>query len=312
MLPSHPQALRRAFLLLVLGGVSLVQADVISYWRFEQNNSTSPTFINPNEIGTEPDMVMQPNVPGSFANGGQQYTNVPVNPIPDTGATNDFAVGIVGATSGGAGIYGIAAYSPTLDVENMTVEFFFRTAEGEAEFVARTANPSSATPGAPIDDGFRAGLSPNSGERGQVQVLYHTSADGINSTQIELITPTTFNDSQWHHFAFTYNDATGVGQLYIDGVLQDSNDGPDGEDIFWRVADTPEVYIGYRMDGGTASSSGGGLLDEIRWSNVVLDPGGFLNAPEPETYLAGGLLLLAAGMYEYRRRRRTQPANSSD
>lgn len=304
------QHLCRLGLFLVLGG-GYVQADIISYWRFEENTSTSPSFVNPNEIGTEPDLVMQPNVPGSFADGAQRYSNVPVNPIPDNGLPNNFAVGPVSSGSGGDGIYGIAAYSPTLNIENMTVEFFFRTGEGEAEFVARTANPSSATPGTPIDDGFRAGLSPNSGERGRVQVLYHTSDDGINSTQIELLTPTAFNDSQWHHFAFTYDDATGVGKLYIDGVLQDENDGPDGEDIFWRVADTPEVYIGYRMDGTRSTwEDGGGLLDEIRWSNVVLDPGGFLNAPEPETYLAGSLLLLAVGGYEYRRRRRGNAASA--
>jgi len=71
------------------------------------------------------------------------------------------------------------------------------------------------------------------------------------------------------------------------------------------------VFIGYRMDGASASSSGGGLLDEIRWSNVALDPGGFLNAPEPETYLAGSLLLLAAGAYEYRRRKKRLSSSDS-
>jgi len=306
LLTGKQHVLACAFL---LGMAAASHADIISYWRFEENTSGSANeFVNPNEISGEPDMVMTPNTPGSYADGADQYTNVPVNPIPDNGYTNDYAVGPVSSGSAQDGIYGIASYSSTLDIENMTVEFYFRTGETEAEFVARTGTPSSATPGAAISDGFRTGLKQGGG--GTVQVLYHTN-DGSTTTQVELVSSSSWNDSQWHHFAFTYDDTTGVGKLYVDGILQDEFDGDDGEDLFWT--NTPEVYLGYRMDGSLNTwNNGKGLLDELRWSNEVLSPHDFLNAPEPGTVIAGGMLLLLAGGWELRRRRQKSAVAGGD
>ena len=83
-------------------------------------------------------------------------------------------------------------------------------------------------------------------------------------------------DASWHHYAVTYTEPTGgnVGiNLYIDGVLQVTN-------ISGNVATKPfnnyPFYLGSR--GGTTFFFNG-KVGEMRISNRVLPPDGFLIAP---------------------------------
>jgi hypothetical protein len=113
----------------------------------------------------------------------------------------------------------------------------------------------------------------------------------------------TFN--QWFHIAGTLDDATGVMDLYINGVLAKSTVtlirplGP------LDPAYSPGLGIGNLQSSNLDpfySQHFDGMIDEVRISDVALTPDQFLNVPEPSTFLLlgiGAISLLAFG----RRRR---------
>lgn len=65
---------------------------------------------------------------------------------------------------------------------------------------------------------------------------------------------------QWHHFAGTYNAATGVQKLYIDGVLRSTQNHPAGNTIV-QQATYADIRIGHsRVNNGYFN----GALDDMR------------------------------------------------
>lgn len=89
-------------------------------------------------------------------------------------------------------------------------------------------------------------------------------------------------DSQWHHVAVQRRSSDGFMWLYVDGQLQDSADGPNG-DISYPDNGVPGNFCGgpctnsdpfivfgaEKHDVGPAFPSYSGWLDEIRYSTVL-------------------------------------------
>ena len=139
-----------------------------------------------------------------------------------------------------------------------------------------------------------AGLSvPNELAFGTALVSSEAQLDGVNLPNT--IVPITFQsndfiDSTWHHYAFTYDEVDGVASFYVDGVLVQGFDGPDGAPLILLAGTSIEA--GVLMD---YASAGQGTLDEIRIDGSALPAGALLLAPEPGSaaLLGFGLVLLA-------------------
>jgi Concanavalin A-like lectin/glucanases superfamily len=236
-------------------------AATIGYWRMEVDLDPSANGLRvANEVAGGSDLISN-----------QAFVDLAANPtgtVPNTGSIN---LGSVGSTlQGGAnGINGSAAWYAALDVTDVTLEFWARTGESTATLFQR----SSGANGVIIDN-------PNA-----LRIRYYVSNGAGGSIAVTLNSGHNM-DATWHHYAFTYASATGVGTFYVDGVAVVSNDGPDGRALFWGGASP--VQIGQLMDYASAFN---GTMDEVRVSNVALATTQFLGAvPEPATAL---LLALA-------------------
>ena len=114
--------------------VSVSAAVTASWWRFEIDNDPTETGLSvPNEILSEPAMISTNAQIGTMAP-DLFNTFIPGTDIPNAGS-------VLAVNTGGdnAGIFGTAAYSPALDISDITVEFWIRTTESTAGFVARTS-----------------------------------------------------------------------------------------------------------------------------------------------------------------------------
>jgi hypothetical protein len=253
---------------LLLLGPGAGHAAMIGYWRMEAD-------LDPSANGFE---VANEAVFGTSLLSSEAFVDTLANPsgtVPLTGAPNG---GSAGATLQGGpnGINATAAWYPELDVPSITVEFWARTVENQATLFSRSsgnngiviANPSSLDVTWWVQDG--------SGGATQRQIL--------NVYDL---------DSTWHHFAFGYDAATGLGSFWVDGTIVASNDGPDGRALVW--GNQVPVRVGTQMDYAAAFN---GTLDEVRISNMAPGAGTNLLVDEPAPAVlaaAGALGLLALG-----------------
>ncbi len=264
-----------------------VQAATVSWWRFEAGQDTNPSatgFSNPNEVAGQPAMV------SSNAVLGTSSPDLFATVVPGPNVTN---TGSVRSAVNGAsqdGIFGSAAYSSVLNVNSISVEFWMRTTESEAGFVARTSNSANSGETGTLTDGFRI-VDPDN-----VRVEYYTSNNGGGSVNLRTLTSgVAVNDGLWHYIAFTYDFSTSVGKLYIDDVnnpvaqLNDSNN----RRMWWGsnpASSRPGVHIGYRMDGDPLNQTG--TLDEIRFTDLALPPSELLIVPETSQMVALAMLFI--------------------
>jgi hypothetical protein len=240
-------------------------AATIGYWRMEVDLDASANGLRvANEVAGGSDLLSN-----------QAFVDLAANPngtVPNTGAIN---LGSVGSTlqGGGNGINGsIASYS-MLDASSLTAEFWARTGEAQATLLQRSSGAN----------GFSI-ANPNA-----LAITYYVSNGAGGGALVTLDTGHNM-DATWRHYAFTYDQASGVGAFYVDGVLVASNNGVDGRALYWGTAST--LQVGQLMDYASAFN---GTLDELRLSNVALSSTQFLGAvAEPAAALLLGLALLAA------------------
>lgn len=288
---------RWLLLLILISLASHLSANTISWWRFEEDTASGNAFSNPNEVASEPAMTASAATLGST---GQDLFG-PL--IPGTGDSNTASIRSLNQ-GGSAGIFGSAAYSSALDVDSITVEFWARTDEGDAGFVARTTNANNAGEQNTLQDGFRI-IDPQS-----LTVEFWTSnPDGSGASPTTLNSGVAMNDGLWRYIAFRYDATTRLAELLLDGVVIDSTTvaGTGDRRLWWGSGSpTPEVYIGHRMDGNSGNQFG--TLDEIRFSDTFVEDSALL-IPEPSTILAA-TGLLGLGLWHWRRRKQaasTQP-----
>ena len=93
-------------------------------------------------------------------------------------------------------------------------------------------------------------------------------------------------DASWSHYAFVYDEVSGLAEFWIDGVSAATVNAPAGSPLV-LIAGTP-VELGVLMDFADADQ---GTLDEVKIHAQAISPGGML-LPEPST----GAAFLAAGV----------------
>lgn len=111
-----------------------------------------------------------------------------------------------------------------------------------------------------------------------------TQGDGVN------------DNSDWRHVAITLNTVTNEWSFYLDYQLMQTRVLVDNDSSGYVH---PDGLFEFGKGGG---STYGTFLDEVRYSDQVLDPSQFLqvaSVPEP----ASALLVLVGGMSLMRRRR---------
>jgi hypothetical protein len=241
-------------------------ASTVGYWRMEVDNDLSAAGLSvPNELafGT-PFVSSEAQLDG---------VNLPTTIVPITFQSNQFSLSSFNQ-GGAAGINGSAAWYTELAVTSVTVEYWARTVES-------TATPFSWTTGG-LDGIVIA--NPNS-----IDVTWHVDVGG--TPMAYSLTNLTNMDANWHHYAFSYDEVDGLASFFLDGVLVQNFDGPDGAPLV-LAAGTP-IEAGVLMD---YASAGQGTLDELKIDGSVLDIDEFLLTPEPGTavLLGLGLLLLVA------------------
>jgi len=240
----------------------------IGYWRFEVDDDASLDGLSsPNELAFGTPMISsEATLDGS---------NLPIGLVPLSSASNSSSV--AARFQGGAnGINASAAWYAELLVTSITVEFWARTIE-------TVATPFRWTSGGA--DGILI-TDPNS-----LDVTWYVDVGG---------TPTAFTmsnlddmDANWSHYAFSYDETSGVATFRVDGAVVQSVDGPDGAPLL--LAPGTPVEIGVLMD---YSSAGQGTIDELRLSGSSLGDSALL-IPEPRT-----ASLLALGLLAFGARRR--------
>lgn len=124
------------------------------------------------------------------------------------------------------------------------------------------------------------------------QIVFGVSGDGTGD---RTVCGTTYVlDDQWHHVALQRRRSDGMLWVFIDGILQDSADGPDGDVSYPDdgvpgdycngpcVNSDPFIVIGAeKHDAGSAYPSYSGLVDEFRLSTVLRYTGNFTPSATP-------------------------------
>ena len=249
---------------------SLSSATTIGYWRFETD--TVSTACNPS-AASPPICFSSPNeiaggTPMTSDAARLDGVNLPTTTIPLTFDTNQFSAASQ-FQGGDAGINASAAWYDALAVTSVTIEFWARTVEN-------TATPFRWTSGG--QDGITL-TNPNS-----LDLSWWIDVGGVPTLQS--LNDLADMDGTWRHYAFSYDEVTGIGTFYIDGGAVASLDGPDGSALL--IAPGTAIEAGVLMD---FASSGEGTLDELKIDGSVLEPENFL-IPEPGTGLLVGFGLL--------------------
>ena len=203
----------------------------------------------------------------------------------------------MGSLEGAVDVNGAAAAYPALNSPSITVEYWARTNEGQAQMVGRATGGDANNDGT---DGFNMRAS------SALRLTYWVDNGAGGSTMVAMAPLHDFG-ANWDHAAFTYDAASGVGTFYVNGISVGSNDGPDNRPLVWGAGVEP-LRVGTQADGGPGfSTTTDGYFDEVRISNVALTPERFLNGtfiPEPSSIVLALLGAAALGLAGWRARRR--------
>jgi len=161
-----------------------------------------------------------------------------------------------------------------------TIEFWLKTSQQDVDY--DTALLSVYSPRTPILIGF--------GPDHRLRLGFRTSEPWQENTYWkEMLSSTTegFNlvDGKWHHIAFTYRpDPEDAGKFistgYIDYKVACSDTSPGHLDFESEGYKTEDVRFAgqHNISTGNGHKNYGGLIDELRFSNVALEPSQFLRA----------------------------------
>jgi hypothetical protein len=137
-----------------------------------------------------------------------------------------------------------------------------------------------------IVDGEVAGVMDDFG----TSLVGSHAAFGVGNPDTTITSTTAINDGQWHHVAAVRNAATGLMQLYVDGYLQASGNGPPGPKI-----SPPNLRLGSLQTGVTGGFLAGTLADVQIFNRVLTAPEIAVAMNQTMTLNPVGNATLAAG-----------------
>ena len=259
---------------------STADAAVVAYWRFENGTADTPasgtgTILDSSGNGLN----------GTPVNGPVYRTNVPVNPIPQTGQPNLLSMDFNGINQ--------RVFIPDNPLFQLTHSLTI-----EAYVYVRSTPPPGGLPAQILFRGDdRIGLDPYFLGLTGDNVAFSVQ-DATNQSAAAIAPLPGLN--RWIHVAGTLDDATGAMRLYLNGNLAASLTTSVRPMATLEPADNPGLGIG-NVQSGTYFEYFNGLIDEVRLSNQALAPAQFLDAvPEPSGFT---LVAIGAAMALWRRRR---------
>ena len=262
-------------------------AGTVAYWRFE-NGAAGATATGAGSILDSS---------GNGLNGTPMGTvvyraDVPVTPVPATGAANTRSLDIASSTARVA-----VADNPLLALtESLSIEAFIRPRSGgSGDFgwgmiVFRGDDRGGLDP-------YFLGLNQNT--------LYFQIVQANDPGQYANLSYGIPTFDTWMHVAGTLDDATGAMNLYVDGISVASTI-TSVRPLGALTGPNAGIGVGGHPP-GAFNMAFNGLIDEVRISDVALQPSQFLNAsPVPEIDPAGlaavaALVACAFGLVERRR-----------
>ncbi|MCC7142231.1 MAG: LamG domain-containing protein [Candidatus Eisenbacteria bacterium] len=243
---------------LLTGG--LAQAGTWVYLRFEEGAGTVALDSSGNARNG-----------GFFEDRGPTYVSgecfTPVNCIPRTNEPNQYALFFDGVDRNAVEVSGEVGSGPTT---GLTIEFWvlYYSVTGRTVLGKQYGDGPANT--------FQIELNT---DMNRAITSFNIKLQGHNP--IKLRGPATPR-GRWTHVAATWSAATTLMKIYHDGVLVDSLSVPGGAAL---EDDTNPFLIGAENDstsgGGPRANWFNGYLDEVRVSDVALEPNQFLNWPPP-------------------------------
>lgn len=114
-----------------------------------------------------------------------------------------------------------------------------------------------------LADGEVGGVTDDFG----ISLVGNKAAFGVGNPDTTIYTTDAVNDGQWHHVAATRDSGSGQMELYLDGVLEASANGPTGP-----KSAPPDLRIG-SLQTGVAGGFFNGTIDDVEIFNRVFAPG---------------------------------------
>ncbi len=126
--------------------------------------------------------------------------------------------------------------------------------------------------------------------QGSKDVWMYVRTDQATWKIAKFTAPTGFDITQWHHYVGTYNSATGNVELYVDGVLEATDDdtAPDSS-VGPAASDTGPLAIGMD-DHDTLDRHLDGAIANLRLYDATLSLADVTNLYSLESATTGGLL----------------------
>lgn len=247
----------------LLTAVGSATATTTAYYRFEEGSGST--------------MLDSATGANNGTHSGSYSTWVPADPIPLTGASNQYGLSLNGSASATVGSGMFVFHSPG----DATLEFYLKVQNQDHHtlFWTRTDN----------DDWNRYNISINPG--GVLRLDYRDYRGHGDDYIHDILKGDAFAVplDTWAHVAIvrTHDNNSGSDTygFYLNGTFVTS-----------RIDATPYLptSLGWMISGRSGYEMTG-LIDELRFSSSALTPDRFLDAPNPVP-LPGGLLLFVPGL----------------
>ncbi len=237
------------------------------------------SWVGASAIETEGEIAIKVNspdeliVPDELARGpaivakrASVWLDVPGGAVPKTGQPNERSLrkaNVAGKLE--ASLPG----HESLAVASVTVEMWGR-ADSDFDFVDARVSDEKKKHGFVVDNR-------------ELRARYYVrneAGDGAENV-VEIKSKEKIPDNKWVHIAFTYDDGTGVGTLWLNGKDVGRHDGPDRRPLWWAKS-APSYAI------GKDAEKSGCAIDELRISSVALAPNEFLLSSDPVAEGVGG------------------------
>jgi len=219
----------------------------LGHWRMETDTNSGTGVSTPNEVAA-----------GNSMTSSAGFIDPETPPLyyktPNLGAMSS-----TGDINGNVSQYGL------LNSDSITVEFYARTTEGDADLVSRFNSTARQESGCIMDN------------TNALRLRYYVD-DGAGGAQLVTASGLHNFNADWDHAAWTYDDLTGESKFYINGQMTWSNAGSEtpGQKLIWDHAGN--LKAGTRMSCDINPPDDPGHFDELRITGTVLQPHEMLNA----------------------------------